>query len=71
MTVLDRLRDLLVRLAPNAACDTCIARRLDLSRRQHANKNTRALVRTGGFERRKGVCSICGEMREVISVQRS
>jgi len=71
MTVLDRVRDLLQRLAPKAACDTCITRRLDLSQRRHANKKTRALAQAGGFERRKGACSICRETREVISAQGS
>jgi hypothetical protein len=70
VTVLERVRDLLVRLAPNAACDTCIAIRLGLSLRQHANKITRALAKAGGFERRKGVCGICGQTRMATRLSR-
>ena len=71
MTVLDRVRNLLIRLAPKAACDACIAASLGLSQRQHANKKTRALAQAGGFERHKGGCGICGQIREVISAQHS
>lgn len=66
MTVLDHVQDLLVQMAPNAACDACISKRLGLSRRRHANKNTRILAQAGGFERRHDVCAICGQTGEVI-----
>ena len=60
MTVLDDVRGFIGRLAPDAVCDDCIADRLKLSVRQHANHKTRELAGTGGFERRKGQCSLCG-----------
>jgi len=71
VTVLERVRDLIVRLAPKAVCDACIAGSLDLSQRRHASIKTRALAQAGGFERSRGICRICGQSREVISVQRS
>jgi hypothetical protein len=46
--------------------DDCIAERLELSVRQHANHKTRELAGQGGFERRKDVCSLCGETKLVI-----
>jgi uncharacterized protein YaaQ len=66
MTVLDEVRNLVARLAPSAVCDDCIADRLQLSVRQHANHNTRELAGSGGFERRKSSCSLCGKDKLVI-----
>jgi hypothetical protein len=66
MAVLDEVRSFVIRLAPEAACDDCIAERLDLTVRQHANHKTRELAGTGGFERRKGPCSLCGAEKLVI-----
>lgn len=66
MTVLDNVRKLIARLAPEAVCDDCIAERLQLSVRQHANHKTRELAGADGFERRKGPCSLCGGEKLVI-----
>ena len=66
MTVLDDVRALISRLSPQAVCDDCIADRLHLSVRQHANHKTRELAGTGGFERRKAPCSLCGNEKLVI-----
>jgi len=66
MTVLDQVRALIERLAPEPVCDDCIAERLGLSVRQHANHKTRELAGQGGFERRKDSCSLCGETKLVI-----
>lgn len=66
MTVLDDVRRLIERLAPEPVCDDCIAERLDLSVRQHANHKTRELAGTGGFERGKDACAICGAIKLVI-----
>jgi uncharacterized protein YaaQ len=66
MTVLDDVRALISRLSPQAVCDDCIADRLHLSVRQHANHKTRELAGTGGFERRKAPCSLCGSEKLVI-----
>jgi hypothetical protein len=66
MTVLDAVRALIVRLSPQAICDDCIADRLELSIRQHANHKTRELAGTEGFERRKDRCSLCDGEKLVI-----
>lgn len=51
---------------PQAVCDDCIAERLQISIRQHANHKTRELAGSGGFERRKGQCTLCGSEKLVI-----
>jgi uncharacterized protein YaaQ len=66
MTVLDEVRAFVARLSPDAVCDDCVAERLQLSVRQHANHKTRELAGTGGFERRKDICSLCGGEKLVI-----
>ena len=47
-------------------CDDCIADTLGLSVRQHANQQARELAGTGGFERRKDQCGLCGKEKLVI-----
>lgn len=66
MTVLDDVRGLIERLSPDQICDDCISERLALSVRQHANHKTRELAGSGGFDRQKGACSICGANKIVI-----
>ena len=66
MTVLDNVGNLIARLSPEAVCDDCIAERLQLSVRQHANHKTRELAGVDGFERRKSPCSLCGGDKLVI-----
>ncbi|HYJ53176.1 MAG TPA: hypothetical protein VEW04_08380 [Allosphingosinicella sp.] len=66
MTVLDDVRALVLRLSPQAICDDCIAERLSLSVRQHANHKTRELAGTQGFERRMDRCSLCSSDKLVI-----
>lgn len=66
MTVLDQVRGLIVRLSPEPVCDDCIAERLGLSVRQHANHQTRELAGDHGFERSKHVCMLCGATKLVI-----
>lgn len=65
-TVLDRVRSLVIRLAPEPVCDDCIAERLSLTVRQHANRNTRELAGTAGLERQIGECTLCGRTKNVI-----
>jgi hypothetical protein len=65
MTVLQNVRSLITELAPDPICDDCIAERLSLSVRQHANHKTRELAGTEGFERRKDVCGLCGDEKLV------
>ncbi len=66
MPVLDDVRKLVSRLSPDPVCDDCIAEKLGLSVRQHANHKTRELAGSGGFERAKGRCSLCGADKLVI-----
>lgn len=66
MTVRDEVAALIERLSPEPICDDCIAERLALSVRQHANHKTRELAGTSGFERRLDPCTICGVSKKVI-----
>lgn len=66
MTVLDDVRTFIIRLSPKAVCDDCIADRLGLSVRQHANHKTQELSGSGGFERSRAECSLCGANKLVI-----
>ena len=59
MTVLDQVRAFIERIAPEAACDDCIASELAITPRQHANHKTRELENLAGFQRKVGECSIC------------
>jgi len=65
-TVLDQVRSFVERLAPDSVCDDCIAERLQLSVRQHANHKTRELAGHRGFERGKDSCSLCSGTKLVI-----
>lgn len=66
MTVLTDVAQLVERLAPAPVCDDCVAERLCLTVRQHANHKTHELAGQDGFERRKDICSICGAQKLVI-----
>jgi hypothetical protein len=66
-TVLERVRAFVVRLAGEPVCDDCIAEKLDLSVRQHANHKTRELAGEPGFKRSKDACALCGATKLVIS----
>lgn len=66
MTVLDDVRALIIRLSPQPICDDRITDRLGLSVRQHANRKTTELAGSAGFERRKDVCSLCGDEKQVL-----
>ena len=69
-TVLDRVRGLVVRLAPEPVCDDCITSKLALTVRQHANHKTRELAGSAGFERQLGECTLCGTTKKVIRLRR-
>jgi hypothetical protein len=66
MTVLEDVARLVTRLSPEPVCDDCIAERLGLSVRQHANHKTRELAGSNGYERRRDRCSLCGADKLVI-----
>lgn len=65
-TILNDVRAFVARLSPAAVCDDCIAERLGLSVRQHANHTTRELAGSDGFARSKGECSLCAARKLVI-----
>ena len=65
-SMLDRVRSFVERLAPAAVCDDCITDRLGLAAREDANRKTRELAGTAGFERRIGKCSLCEIKKTVI-----
>ncbi|MDT9598619.1 hypothetical protein [Sphingosinicella rhizophila] len=65
-TVLERVRAFVTRLAGKPVCDDCIAEKLQLSVRQHANHNTRELAGEPGFERGKDACTLCQSAKLVI-----
>ena len=66
MAILDRVRGLIERLSPEPICDDCIAERLELSLRQHANHKTREFAGTQGVVRSMEPCAICGATKLVI-----
>jgi hypothetical protein len=68
-TVLDKVRALIERLAPEVICDECIARTLELGWVSHANVATRELAGSNGFARRQHMCSMCGAVRTVTGKQ--
>ena len=67
MTVLEQVAALIQRLSPAPICDDCIAERLQLSVRQHANHKTRELAGTSRYRRELGQCSLCDGNKKVIS----
>lgn len=66
MTVLERVRGFLARMAPMAICDDCIADELELTVRQHANRKTVELQKSREFDRRIGECAMCKRSKKVI-----
>lgn len=67
MTLRDEVEKLVVRLAPQPICDDCLARTLHLSVLHNVDQAARELAGSNGFERRRDVCSLCGEDRPVIA----
>lgn len=68
-TVFENVRDLVVNLAPKCICDDCIAEKLELTARQHANLKTRELSQNPEYLRTKRECSACGGEKLSISYQ--
>ena len=67
MTIVERL-DKWLRQNRGAFCDDCIARELELRRRQQANRASNSLSAVSYFYRDRGTCSICGAEKKVIAV---
>jgi hypothetical protein len=53
-------------MAPHAICDDCIADKLGLSVRQHANHKTRELAQSRNYHRDKDLCHACKMAKLVI-----
>lgn len=65
-TVLDQVKSLIERLAPEPVCDDCITERLGLTARQQVNHKSREIAGMTGFERQIGECALCGATKKVI-----
>jgi hypothetical protein len=63
--MVDRVHALISRLSPEPVCDTCVAERLSLASTQAANIKVREVVGSGGYERRRDICSLCFNERLV------
>lgn len=65
MTVLEEAEQHIRKIAPDAICDDCLALKLKITPRQHANHKTRELAKRQEFHRRKAECSVCGGVKLV------
>ena len=66
MMVIERVRQCIVRLAPAAACDDCLANAVKVHPRQHVNHKTRELARLPVFDRRIGYCCLCENKTKLV-----
>lgn len=66
MSVLEKAENYISRIAPAAICDDCLALKLKITPRQHANHKSRELAKSMRFDRRKGECSVCASSKLVI-----
>lgn len=57
--MIDPIRKLIERLAPNPVCDDCIADRLSLADLERVSLAVNELAATSQFERRRNVCTLC------------
>jgi len=69
-TVPGRVKDFIVQSAGAAYCDGCIQDRLGLKWRQQVQLITATLAVTNSFKREAGICSACGEQKQVIRAVR-
>lgn len=67
MTVLEDVRSLIIDLKPRPICDDCIADKLNLTLRQHANHKTREIAKEKMFIREHSECFMCRSQKLVIS----
>jgi hypothetical protein len=63
--MVDRVHALISPLSPEPVCDTCVAERLSLASTQAANFKVREVAGSGGYERRRDICSLCFNERLV------
>ena len=57
--MIDAIRKLIERLAPEPVCDECITARLELDDPQAANIAAHELAGSNGFERHRDKCALC------------
>jgi hypothetical protein len=67
MTILERVRQLVVRISPDEICDDCLADKLQLADRQRANAATRELAAEARYIRSQDQCALCDQRKKVIS----
>jgi hypothetical protein len=60
------INDFVKRREPAAFCDDCIAKKLELPRRQQSAAITETLGTTTDFTREHGLCSVCASEKKVI-----
>ncbi len=65
-TVAERIADIIRTKRPQTLCDDCIAKILGLKKRQQANQATTALEHSTDFDRRDGMCSVCGRHDKMV-----
>lgn len=66
MSVVERVRLCIVRLAPAAACGGCLADALKVHPRQQVNHKTTELAWLLAFDRRIGYCSLCEKNTKLV-----
>jgi hypothetical protein len=66
MATFQKVRALLVRLAPEYICDGCIVTKIEESSLAEVTQKTTELVVTPGFRRSIANCSMCGKRKKVV-----
>lgn len=69
MSVSQRINDFISSQRPKAICNVCIADGVGLTNKTaHPNQVAAALETTSDFDRRRGICGLCG--KEALVIQR-
>lgn len=66
MSVLEDAELYISKISPKSICDDCLALKLKITPRQHANHKSRELAKGAKFDRRKAECSFCRGTKLVI-----
>ena len=69
MTILEDVQNIIHKCSPQKICDDCIAEKLKMPNRQHANHKTRELATFSAYERFKNACNFCGGKKLVIKAK--
>jgi hypothetical protein len=65
MTILEKVRQFVERLAAVPICDACAAQKLDAATTEEIQLSLNELASERGFDRGNGACGFCGERRPV------